>query len=303
MSFDTLMAVSQRLGVSVEALAALGAELRLRQEGLEGDPRVRALLHDAVKAVDPRLLDAIDPDRETSVLALIQTIFRQAMDLLESPERIPAWSYQDPIILQSQGQVSRLIVRGIDALAAQRSDLGAMLRRGGAFLDVGTGVGWLAIDTARSWPAMRIVGIEPWEPALALARENLAKSGVAERIELRSQRAEHLDDVATFTLAWLPGPFIAAEIAGPALERVHRALVPNGWLVFGINAPPPGQLEEALAALRSVRSGGYPWTPREVEERLRASDFQAVESFSPGGPILFIVGRRGETQSVPTASN
>jgi SAM-dependent methyltransferase len=294
MSFESLMATSQRLSVSVEALAALGAELRWRQEGLEGDARVRALLHDVVNAVDPQLLDDIDPDREASVLALIQTTFRQAIDLLENPGRVPAWTHQDPIILQSQGQISRLIVRGIDALAAQRPELGAMLRGGGAFLDVGTGVGWLAIDMARSWPALRIVGVDPWQPALALARENLVKSGVAERIELRSQRAEHLDDVATFTLAWLPGPFIAAEITGPALERIHRALAPGGWLIFGINAPPPGQLEEALTTLRNVRSGGYPWTPREVEERLHASDFQRVESFSPGDPILFVVGRRSE---------
>jgi hypothetical protein len=52
MSFESLMAISQRLSVSVEALAALGAELRWRQEGLEGDARVRALLHEVVNAVE-----------------------------------------------------------------------------------------------------------------------------------------------------------------------------------------------------------------------------------------------------------
>ena len=294
MSFESLMAVSQRLSVSLEALAALGAELRLRREGLDGDPRVRALLHEVVNAVDPVLLGGIDDDREAMVLALIQTIFRQAADLLENPARIPAWSYQDPIILESQGQASRLIVRGIDALATRRPELGAVLRRGGAFLDVGTGVGWLAIDVARSWPAMRIVGVDPWEPALALARENLAKSGVAERIELRLQCVEHLDDVATFTLAWVPGPFIGAAIADRALERIHCALAPGGWLIFGISVMPPDPLQAALTALRNVRSGGYSWTPREVEERLRASDFQKVESFSPDDPILLVIGRRAE---------
>jgi hypothetical protein len=35
--FEFLMATTQRLSVSVEAVAALGAELRLRQEELEGD--------------------------------------------------------------------------------------------------------------------------------------------------------------------------------------------------------------------------------------------------------------------------
>jgi hypothetical protein len=36
------------LNSSVETLAALGAELRLRCEGLGGDPRVRSLLQDVV---------------------------------------------------------------------------------------------------------------------------------------------------------------------------------------------------------------------------------------------------------------
>jgi hypothetical protein len=55
---DGRIAAFERLGRSV---AALGAELRLHQEGLEGDPRVRPLLHDIVSAVDPQLLDGIDP--------------------------------------------------------------------------------------------------------------------------------------------------------------------------------------------------------------------------------------------------
>ena len=49
---------------------------------------------------------------------------------------------------------------------------------------VGTGVGWLAIEAARSWPALRVVGIDSWEPALILARKNLAQSGVVERVEV-----------------------------------------------------------------------------------------------------------------------
>src|SRR5262245_4325964 len=65
------------------------------------------------------------------------------------------------------------------------------------------------------------------------ARKNLAQSGVAERVELRSKRVEHLDDEKIFTLAWLRGPFIAAEIITLALERIHRALTPGGWFIIG----------------------------------------------------------------------
>src|SRR5215470_10343148 len=180
MSFESLLAESRRLSVSVEALAALGAQLRLQEQGLNGDLRVRALLDEVVRAIDPQLLENVDVRERQAVLALIQTIFRQALDLLENPARIPGWNYNDPDILQSQGQVSRLIVRGIETMAAQRPELGEALRRPGAFLDVGSGVGWLAIEAARSWPALRVVGVDPWEPALTLA-QNLAQSGVAER--------------------------------------------------------------------------------------------------------------------------
>jgi hypothetical protein len=66
-----------------------------------------------------------------------------------------------------------------------------------------------------------------------LARKKLAQSGLDGRVELRLQRIEQIDDDAVFTLAWLPGAFIAAETVVAALERVYKALVPGGWLVFG----------------------------------------------------------------------
>jgi SAM-dependent methyltransferase len=303
MSFDSLIAAAQRLSTSVEALAALGAQLQLRQAGLEGSPRVRVLLNEIARAVDPQLLENVDEHQQATALALIQSIFRQALDLLDNPARDLGWSHKDPVILQSQGQVSRLLARGIDAMATQRPELGQMLQGPGVFLDVGTGVGWFAIEAARSWPALRVVGIDPWEPALTLARQNLAQSGIAERVELRLQRVEELEETTTFTLVWLPGPFIAGEIADRALERIYSALVPGGWLVFGFNPLPDGRLEEMLASLRIVRSGGYPWTPREVEEKLEEHGFEQTEVYSPTPPIpavsasafsqiLFVIGRR-----------
>jgi methylase of polypeptide subunit release factors len=166
------------------------------------------------------------------------------------------------------------------------------LSRPGAFLDVGTGVGWLAIEAALAWPALRVLGIDSWELALAFARENLAQSAAAGRVEFRSQRVEQLEETARFTLAWFPGPFISAEIADSALERLRQALVPGGWLIFGLNAPPRAPLEQALTSLRSVRSGGHSWTPHEVEEKLRAHGFERIEVYSPAPPIMFVTGRR-----------
>jgi hypothetical protein len=138
--------------VSVETLAALGAQLRFLQNGLDGDSRVRALLNDVAGAIDPQLLEGVEKNQQAAALALIRTMFRQALDLLENPERAPGWSYQDPDFLHALGQVSRLIVHCIETMAAQRPVLSQVLRRPGAFLDVGTGVGELAIEEQHAIP-------------------------------------------------------------------------------------------------------------------------------------------------------
>src|SRR5215469_10811095 len=235
MSFEALVAAVQRFSVSVEALAALGAELRLRRNGVNCDPSVQTLLKKVVASIEPGLLDGIDVSQETAVLAIIEATFRQATDLLERPTRASGWTYEDPVVLEAQGQASRIIVRAIKALAERRPQLAAALHRPAAFLDIGTGVGRLAIEAARTWPALRVVGIDPWEPALRIARRNVAESDAKERIDLRRQEVEQLQDAAEeFALAWLPAPFIPAEVVMATLERINRALVPGGWLITGL---------------------------------------------------------------------
>ncbi|MBV8642368.1 MAG: class I SAM-dependent methyltransferase [Candidatus Eremiobacteraeota bacterium] len=70
----------------------------------------------------------------------------------------------------------------------QLQALNSSLKESGTFLDVGTGVGWLAIEAAQSWPAWRVVGIDSWKPALELAQQKLSQSSVAARVEFRLQR-------------------------------------------------------------------------------------------------------------------
>jgi tRNA1(Val) A37 N6-methylase TrmN6 len=117
-----------------------------------------------------------------------------------------------------------MVVHRIAAAATTRPELAALLGRPGAFLDVGTGVGWLAIEAARVWPALRVVAIDIWEPALARARRNVAASGLEGRIEVRAQDVTARPERAAFALAWVPAPFFRAALAG-ALARVREALV------------------------------------------------------------------------------
>lgn len=292
MSPETLLSVSQRLNASVEALAALGAELRLRRDGSKVEACVRDGLQKIVAGIQPGLLDSVSAEQEESCLAFIQAFFRQALDLLENPARTPGWTYEDPIVLQAMGQASRRVVHAIDELASRRPRLRATLERRGVLLDIGTGVGWLAIEAIRTWPALDVVGIDIWEPALALARKNCAESGLSHRVALRHQDVQQLDDRNAFSLAWLPGPFIPRDVIENALESARDALCPGGWIIFGLYAPAPDPLGEALKDLRIVRGGGHPWSLAEVETRLSGLGFEQVEAFAPGLPILFVVGQR-----------
>jgi len=294
-SVEPIIRNAHRLSVHVEALAALGAALRLQQSTAEADPRVRACLQDVLRALDPPLPEDCLGSRADYVTNLIETAFRQATDLLWNPERAPGWHHQDPAILQSQGQVSRLIVHSIDELALERPNLRACLREPGVFLDVGTGTGWLALEAARIWPKLRIVGIDTWAPALALARQNLAASEYRERIELRLQDVGHLNEPMRYDVTWFPGSFISAEVTREALQRIHYALMPGGWLIFALWVQSADPLEAAVANLRIVRSGGHPWIATEVENLLSAIGFITIESVPPGvpgSPVAFVIGQR-----------
>jgi SAM-dependent methyltransferase len=253
---------------------------------------VRQLLQEVVQGIDPKALDGLNADEEAAALAIIEGSFRRAIDLLDKPARMPGWSYSDRAVLQAMGLRSRRFVAHIEVLASQQSEVRDALQRPGALLDVGTGTGWLAIEAARAWPTWRVVGIDRHEPALALARANVAASGMEGRVQLRRQSVEQLEDVEAFTMAWLSGPFLSPGIVAAALERCRRALVPGGWLVFGLFLPPSEPFGQALNALQIVRDGGYPWTSAEIEERLRALGFTQIETYSSAPPMLHVAGRK-----------
>src|ERR1700730_1989910 len=100
MSFQSLLTVAQRLNASMEALAAIGAELQLRQSGTPADPRVRARLRDVIEDIPPGRLDRLSGYQQEIALASINGFIRQALDLIDDPGRAPGWCFKDPAILQ-----------------------------------------------------------------------------------------------------------------------------------------------------------------------------------------------------------
>jgi len=175
MNLEDLLAELRKHNRSILTVAAVGAELRLREQRGRVDDQVRSLLQEVVRTVDPSLLEQLTTDQCSTALGTIRLFFLDALDLLDQPQRAPGWNHTNPEIVEAQGRFSRAIVTRIAELGAEQPDLETLLNQPGAFLDVGTGVGHLAIEAARTWPTLHVVGLDVWKPSLTLARANIAQ--------------------------------------------------------------------------------------------------------------------------------
>ena len=198
-------------------------------------------------------------------------------------------------MLQTQGQSSGGIPPLIARVAPTLDGLDHALARAGArVLDIGSGVAALSISCCRVWPAVSVVGLDPWEPAMELAAANIAAAGLGDRITLRAVGIEHMTDTDVFDLAWMPAPFLPRSALESGVPVVARSLRPGGWLVLGRYAAPSEALPEALADLRTVRGGGTPLSDDEAVALLERGGLVMVRSVPSdwSAPIRFVAGRR-----------
>jgi SAM-dependent methyltransferase len=286
MSFEDVMTAVGRWMVATEALAAAGAELALSGPQDGADPDVTAAVREVSAAAGlPPLGELAPPQRET-VAALIRMCLRQAQDLVDDPGRPPGWTYLHPDILTGWGRGSAM-VPGLLAAAPQFTEVRS-------FLDVGTGVGLLAIAAARTWPAATVTGIDIWESALEMAAGNIKAAGLADRVTVRHADVTSIDEAESYDCAWFPTFFVSEPVLDAAMPRLVRALRPGGWLVLGRMAPPPDPVAQAASALRTIRGGGVDFTAPRLVSALEAAgcaDAGALPRHGPA-PMEFIVGQR-----------
>lgn len=249
MSFDQTIQRTQQWGLTAESLGALGAYLSLLgSDG--GDPGVRDRLRELTDAAGLPDLEQLEPPQRAMITALARTALKQALDLLEAPTRAPGWAYDDPGVLDGWGRGSSAVPGMIVAVAPEIGDVKTLL-------DVGTGVGLLAVAATKVWRDVSVVGIDNWEPALDRAHKHVADAGLTDRIELRYQEVTALDDVDRFDLAWVPTFFLTEEDVEAATAAVVRAVKPGGYIVLGRFLPLPDPVANAMLALRTYRFGGH----------------------------------------------
>lgn len=128
---------------------------------------------------------------------------------------------------------------------------------GSTFLDVGTGTGWLAIATARTFPEVRVTGIDIFEPALHLARQNVVGKGMQDRVDLKEQNAVDITEEAIYDVIWLPLPFMPGGDRSPSGRCVHSGASP--WRVAASrHVRRPGRSPFADARRLADRALGRP---------------------------------------------
>jgi hypothetical protein len=302
-SAEDVRAHLNRLHEAVWQLAAVAVALR-------GAPDTSAELRHAAEEVVGAAVGGFDEAAGGDPANRIQDLLERAGD---DPSKVASqaaapilqagallsgarhWSAQDDEALLAQGRASAQGAELFKQFAVPSMPGLEQLLTGPSpvMLDVGVGVAAMAVAWCQAWPGLRIVGLDVFDRALALAEHTVTDAGLGDRIELRHLDVADLDEEGAFSLAWLPAPFIPPPAMEAGLARIAAALAPGGWVVVGHGRFGEDALSSALTRFQTVAFGGTPLDDDEAEEFLEHAGFVDVGTLPtpPGAPAL-TVGRR-----------
>ena len=202
------------------------------------------------------------------------------------------WGTQSDEALLAQGHTSAQgAIPMTRFMLPMMGDLaGRVAAPGARFLDVGTGVGALAVAFAQLFPQLHVLGIDVLDRALGLARQAIAVGGVAARVTVRNQDVAVFADGAGFDMAWLPAPFIAQPALHAGLPRVAAALRAGGWLIVGHGKTGGTPAQDALTRLKTLAHGGTPLDEAAACQLLGEAGLTSVRPIPtpPGAPAITI---------------
>jgi SAM-dependent methyltransferase len=253
----------------------------------------RTAVDEVLRALDVDVVDGTR-DRDRSALAAQAAApVLQVADVLRGEAGL--WAGQSDEALLAQGRTSaqgaammaRFVFPQLPGL------LDALGSPGVRMLDVGTGVGALAVAYAEQFPALNVVGIDVLPRVLALARAAVAEHPARDRVVLREQDVATLDEPETYALAWLPAPFVPPQPLQAGVDRLSTAVVPGGWVVVGHGRFTGDPLDDAVNRFKTVAYGGTALDDAQAAALLGEAGFEDVRTVPtpPGAPAL-TVGRR-----------
>lgn len=239
----------------------------------------------------PGLAEAAGGDA-TRLAAQAATGILQSAALLSGAS---TWTAQDDEAILAQGRASAQGAQAFKAFAVPRmGGLHDLLSAPApVMLDVGVGVAAMSVAYCEAFPGLRVIGLDVFPRALALARRTIDQAGMSDRIEVRCQDVAELEDRDVFSLGWLPAPFVPRAAIEEGLPRIVRALVPGGWLVVGHGKFAGPGLSDALTRFQTVAFGGTAISGDEAQALLCAFGLEQVATLpTPEGAPGITVGRR-----------
>jgi len=227
------------------------------------------------------LAEKFKSEGTSRTLGKMYSNFGQVRELIQASKlhQLKAgWLYTDENILQAQGAFSEIVVMDFIPLFP---DIKTLLQKPGAkFLDVGAGVGKIALKACELYPNITAVALEPAEVPYFLAEKNLAASSFGNRLKLLKMGVQDLNEDETFDVIWVAQAFIFDEHFIPSLKKLKKALKPGGILLtveFHEKPLEEKTLEFYTMDLMSALYGVIR-TPTEVINLLRMNDFRNIKS-------------------------
>jgi SAM-dependent methyltransferase len=244
----------------------------------------------------PALLPFTSPEGETVLRASLHAPLLQGHDLLQRTRDgtldLQGWRFTDEAVIDAQGTLSGLWARqAMPKLRFLPGLVPRLSRPGAALLDVGAGAAGLSIALCRAFPQLGSVALEPAEHPAAVGERRVREEGLHNRIEIRRQRVEHLEDRESFDLAFLPQMFLPDAILETSIRRVFGSLRPGGWLLAAAVARPGAGAAAALSRLKSLLWGGNARDREALVPILRESGFAPVIR-APGGDVIRMICAR-----------
>lgn len=291
MVLDRGQSVAQLMHASDQAVwTAAALALVLAGTGSEAQQRAAAEL---MRARGHDLINDLEGRDRAGAAAQSAAALLQAASVVRGDGDV--WSGQSDEALRAQGGTSAQGVQAMKQfLLPMLPGLSQALERPGArMLDVGTGVGALAVAWAEAFDHLNVVAIDVLPRVLALARATVAASHAKERISLRQQDVATLEDRATYELVWLPAPFLPEEALTVAVGRAAEALIGGGWVMVGHGKYGGDPIEDAVGRFKTVTYGGTALDEGQAQSLLRGAAFTDVMTLpTPLGAPALTVGRR-----------
>lgn len=284
---ETFIPRLQELAKSARMLALVGASIKLRSDTSVA-PAIREQIDAGARMALGEVADVTNEEQVSLALVMVEMALSEAAELSRNPDRGSNWEISDVAAMQAMGRASKSVFTRIQSIAETHSEIRTTFQ--GTFLDVGTGVAGIALEAARVCPDITVDGIDIWEPALELARQNIAESPYADRVSVRNLDVSMLDEDKRYSLAWLPTMFLKRPIVEAALERIARASVKDAYLVAGVYTRPEDPFLALMGNLRTLRSGGEISDPADIKAMMEARGYVDV-GMSATPVATFVFGR------------